>query len=148
MTKGVDIISGFRCNSELLLEITLRDKRMSREALSGRDIAVGLKEPAADYIPASLPDSPLYLREHLRVNLLDPLIVDRAGAREPEVRVIVHSVKRAPEGRADLGEALLPAPEPDGVDMRVSYKIGLFHFPYIPFLKSRRITPVVYPILP
>ena len=122
MAEAVHVVAELRARAECLFIIALAVERMPRERFAAGRVAVGLKPPAARDHPAALLNAAPDLLEHRRLVFLNPLIIARARAGEYEIVEFVHAVERRAERRLDLGEALLPAPQPDRIDMRVADK--------------------------
>ena len=122
MAEAVHIVAELSARAKCLFIIALAVERVPRERFSTGRVAVGLKPPAARDHPASLPYAAPDLLEHRRLVFLNPLIIARARAGEYKILKFVHAVERRAERRLDLGEALLPAPQPDRIDMRVADK--------------------------
>lgn len=87
----------------------------------------GCKKPTAYNIPSSLPDIPLDLFKHVRIQFFDPLIVYTAGTGELKIREILHPVQRTAKSGRDLRETLLPAPQPHRIQMSISYQMNFRH---------------------
>ena len=127
MAEGIHVVPHRGGDAALLLIILLGVQALPGEALPGGKVAVRLDVPAVDRDEAALFDPGLYLLEHLRRKLLDPLVNGYRGADEFEVRELLHPVQGRADGGLGLGAALLPVPEPHRVQMGVADHINVFH---------------------
>ena len=106
--------------AELLLEEPLADDELANVRLAGGQVAVGLDPGAADRQPPASLCVPLDAREQRRVQLLGPCMVERAGAREPVLRVAVEQRALGGERAQALAARLGYRPPPGGVEVRVA----------------------------
>ena len=127
LAEGIHIIAGDGDMAEAGEKIALADQQLAHERLAGWDIEIRLNPHAADKADASARHFLLHaLKERLRV-LLEPRVILRAGAGKEKAVVFVQTVERREEGGLHLVIALLPRPQPYGVDVRVSDQIEILH---------------------
>ena len=120
VAEGVNVVAGGGEAAEFLEQETLAVQALAHEGLGGGDVVIRLHPPAAAEFPAALGHARFDLLVHRGPALLDPGIEDDLAGGEGEVRVFVHAVKGGAEGVVDFLHALLPAPEPGGVNMGVA----------------------------
>lgn len=143
VAEAVDVENAPGGFAEIFLQPPLAVKPLADIALSRGGIAVRLDPPALGKLPPPLGDPGAYLFKHCRVGVFDPFKHRGSGKRINKIRILVHPVQRRTEGGAYGGHSLVPAPEPDRIEMCVSYHIELLHggitpvcsiFSMIPFL--------------
>jgi hypothetical protein len=88
VAERVDVHADRRGDPELLLEVALGVKTLTREGLAGGHVAVRLHPPAADHLPPAVRDAFADAGEQLGVGLLHPGEQDDLVAGEDEVRDI------------------------------------------------------------
>src|SRR5207245_2238420 len=101
---------------ELVLEEPLAVDELPEQRLAGGDVAVRLDPAAADRHELPVLDLRADALPEVRVALLDPCVLLRLRAREPELRVLVHVARLAAERAHELAIGLRERPEPRGVD--------------------------------
>ncbi len=105
---------------ELVEEEPLALHELADERLAARHVRVRLDPHAADWHEPALGDALAEALEELRVVLLQPRVLLRAGGGEHEVGILVHEREHVREGPGDLAARLAHGPEPGGVDVRVA----------------------------
>ena len=130
MAEAVHIVARHRHLPEFFQEIALAVQPLAHERFSGGDVAVRLYPPAAYQFPSAFFYPLSDLLEHGRIVLLNPLVKSGAAAGENEFIVLLHPVQGGAEGCLGFLEALLPVPQPDRIQMRISDHVEFFvlHF--------------------
>ena len=126
VAEGVHVVAGLAGDAECPLIIPLAVEGVPGEGLAAWRVAVRLDPPAAHDPPAALGHPLLDLFEHDRVHFLDPFVILGPGAGEHVAVKVLHPLQGALEGGHYLGAALLPPPQPHGIQMSVSDQVYLF----------------------
>ena len=124
VAERIHVVCGFTYPAEFFVVIELRIERLTGKTLCRGHIAVRLNPPAVDGHPASLFDSRSYLREHIGINFLDPLIVRCRRTSEHKIGIFIEPVERAAESLKHFPAPLLPTPEPDRIKVCVAYEMN------------------------
>ena len=127
--EGIEVDRRGRLDAELRAEVAPPGQNLAHEGLARRHVAVRLQEPAPHDVPLALAHQPLDPREQRRLVLLHPLVEDRLVVVEDEAVELLAQVGRRAEGGDRLGGALLPLPQPDGIEMGLAHEMddGLAH---------------------
>jgi len=120
VSERIDVVSNRHVHAKALTEVPFSIKGLPDERFAIGQIAVWLDPPPVDDGPAPLRDEAPDAREQLRLQLLDPMVHEGFSSCEDEARMRLQQVDRRPAGPDGLGAALRPAPEPDGIQVRVA----------------------------
>jgi hypothetical protein len=126
VAEGVHIYDYVGGRVKFLLKILAADGYLTDEGLATRHEAIGLEIPTAHNVPFALFYKPLNAGKKVGRILFYRFVQERFVMAEYIVKLI-GKVSGGSEGRYRGGYALVPRPLPYGVDVRVTYKVKLFH---------------------
>src|SRR5207248_5783989 len=106
-------------NAERLLAKLFAGKRMAHEALSGRNVAIGLNGPRAYDLPSAFAYALANFLEHRGIGLLNPPIVLGRRMRIAEAGRFLDAIKRAAKCGQRKVRAVAPRPQPGGINMGI-----------------------------
>ncbi len=104
-------------STELRLEVPLPEHQLPHDALTARQVHVGLDPHAADRVPLTGSNLGLDAFEQGWLSVLDPLVLRRLRAGEVVVGVVVHQAERRGECACALSLCLAYRPQPRRVDV-------------------------------
>ncbi len=119
MPEGVEVDGCRGDGIEFLFEISAPEQRLAHEGFARRHVAVRLEVPTAHDAPLAGGDQLLDAREEGRLELLHPAVEDGLVVAE-DVIELVAEVGGAAECAEGRGDALLPFPLPDRVEVGVA----------------------------
>ncbi len=131
MSEAVHVGTNPADPSKPFLQPALAIKPLSDEGLPSGQETVRLNKPASRKLPPPLFHTLSDFLKHVGKNFFDPLKEGRGGGGKPEIRKFLHSVQHGGIGGLHLLHSLFPAPEPDRIDMRISYHIQCLFLHFI-----------------
>src|SRR5829696_9151654 len=93
---------------------------MAYKRFTGWDVAIWFHPPTADNAPTSFLHALLDLGKHSWVRFLYPLVERCRAGNEDKVWIFIHPIESRTKGGFNLMKALLPLPQPYGINVGVA----------------------------
>ena len=123
MPKGVHVVADLHIDAEFLLEVTFSVEALAHETFGGGQVAVGLFDPASHNFPAAFRDIVFDALVEAWIGLLHPSVDLRGSTGEAKVRLTIQEIDRGLQGGHRLRAAILPRPEPDGIEVSLADQV-------------------------
>ena len=121
VAEGIDVVTDGSGCPKSVLKVTLAVQQLAANGLARWQVTVGLDPLSAHDVPS--PSTHVFFDplEQCRVHLLGPHIISSRTGSEKNVLAVVQPVGSGSKSGHHLSHALTPIPDPDRVDMRVTY---------------------------
>src|SRR6266849_1578537 len=127
MTECIHIVSNSRTNSKTLQKVALPVKELALPSDGCWRVGIGLRHLPARDMPLTPIDKTTNPRKKLRVQAFDQAIEPRLSPCIEKLRVLITAVSSGTKGGKRFVGALLPTPEPNGIEMGITNHVYSQH---------------------
>src|SRR5260370_21303227 len=128
MTECIDIISNSRTNSKTLQKVALPMEELALPSDGCWQVGIGLNHLTTSDMPLTPIDQTTNPRKKLRIQAFDQAIEPRLSPCIEKLWVLITAVSSGTKGSQRFIGALLPAPEPDGIEMGITNHVYSQHY--------------------
>src|SRR5258706_2757635 len=127
MSECIDIISNSRANSKMLQKVALPMEKLALPSYDCWQVGIGLNPLSTGDMPLTPIDQTTNPPKKLRFQAFDQAIEPRLSPCIEKLRVLITAVSSGTKGGKRFVGALLPAPEPDGIEMGITNHVYSQH---------------------